>query len=148
MNKILFLLLAVSTAGFLNAQRDEIADKRKALKVGYVTERLNLTSEEATKFWPIFNEFESEREAIRRESPTNPYDENLSEKDAELIIKQTVESKEKEIALLKKYIERFKTAIPPQKVAKLLLLEKEFKKDLAEAVKNRSENRRLKQRRN
>lgn len=146
MNKILILLLAVFTTGFLNAQRDETADKRKALKVGYVTERLNLTSEEAAKFWPIFNEFESEREAIRRESPTNLNAENLSEKDADLIIKQTVESKEKEIALLKKYIERFKTALPLQKVVKLLLLEKEFKQDLAEAVKNRSENRRLKRR--
>ena len=139
-------MLAISTAGILSAQRDEIADKRRALKVGYITERLNLTSEEATKFWPIFNEFESEREATRRESPTYPYDDNLSEKDAELIIKQTVEHKEKEIALLKKYIERFKTAIPLKKVAKFLLLEKEFKQDLAEAVKNRSENRRLKRR--
>ena len=36
-------------------------DKVKALKVAYITEELNLTTEEAQRFWPIYNAFDDKQ---------------------------------------------------------------------------------------
>ena len=143
MNRFLLLLFAVSISVMLNAQNNDRAEKRKAIKVGYITEKLNLTSDEAAKFWPIFNEFESEREALRKDRPAVADHTNITDKEADTVIKFAIESKEKEVALLKRYVDRFKTAIPPQKIAKLLMIENEFKQDVADAVKTRSENKRM-----
>ena len=39
----------------------------KAQKTAYITTKLGLTPEEAQRFWPIYNEYDENREAIRRE---------------------------------------------------------------------------------
>ena len=52
------LLLLVFACGFANAQpiqRDKARENIKAIKVGYLTEKLKLTPEQATKFWPVYN---------------------------------------------------------------------------------------------
>ena len=48
---ILFLLMA--SISFAQGFRDK-KEKVKALKVAYITEQLDLTTEEAQKFWPIY----------------------------------------------------------------------------------------------
>ena len=41
-------------------------DKIKSLKVAFITERVGLTSKEATMFWPVYNEHEEALAQIRR----------------------------------------------------------------------------------
>ena len=33
-------------------------EKMEAMRVGFITQKLDLTSEEAQKFWPVYNEFQ------------------------------------------------------------------------------------------
>lgn len=60
---ILLQLIFLSCAGF--AQTDEQVEgkdskKIQALEVAYITKELNLSPEEAEKFWPVFNRYRSE----------------------------------------------------------------------------------------
>ena len=60
------LILLISFSGF--AQRGgEIQEKIKAQKIAFITDKLELTSEEAQQFWPIYNEFEAKVEKIKSE---------------------------------------------------------------------------------
>lgn len=43
-----------------------VRDRIKTLKVAFITEQVDLTSEEAQQFWPIYNEHEEVMENIRR----------------------------------------------------------------------------------
>ncbi|HLG04086.1 MAG TPA: hypothetical protein VI731_10860, partial [Bacteroidia bacterium] len=42
------------------------AERVQALKVAFITKHLNLTPAEAEKFWPVYNEYQDKREAVRR----------------------------------------------------------------------------------
>ena len=63
MKKILLIAFLVVASTTLSAQNNE---RIKAFKMGYITEQLNLSTAEAEKFWPIFNEFEDKTQAIKR----------------------------------------------------------------------------------
>ena len=61
------LVLLISFSGF--AQRGAKMNERiKAQKTAFITERLSLTADEAEKFWPIYNEIETKKKALRKKS--------------------------------------------------------------------------------
>ena len=55
----LALLLSASVFGQKQNNSKPNREKIKAMKVGFITEKLDLTTAEAQKFWPVYNEFES-----------------------------------------------------------------------------------------
>ena len=72
----MFLIIGSSVlAQNRRVQREEIEAQKRA----YFTEKLNLTVEEAEKFWPLYNEFQDKRRALRAKRrelrPNKPYEE-------------------------------------------------------------------------
>ena len=73
-------------------------EKIKALKIAFITEELNLTSNEAEKFWPVYNKYDEilhrlervERYKIKTKIKKLGGVSSLSEKEAKSLIKQTV----------------------------------------------------------
>ncbi|MEB8347550.1 hypothetical protein OO010_15985, partial [Flavobacteriaceae bacterium KMM 6898] len=59
----LVLLLLITVVSFAQDRPDR--EKIKALKVAFITERLDLSSKEAQLFWPIYNEHEANMDALR-----------------------------------------------------------------------------------
>lgn len=84
----------------------------EALKIAYLTKKLNLTTEEAQKFWPIYNQYSEEIRKIRIEQRQK----SLSELDVE----------DKLLKVRKKYNGAFEKALSPDKVNKFFQSEKEF----------------------
>ncbi|MFM1931905.1 MAG: hypothetical protein RL226_1208 [Bacteroidota bacterium] len=62
---LLFTLLSVTLAAQPGPPRDK--EKLKQLKIAFLTEELSLTTDEAQKFWPVYNAFESERDRLEKE---------------------------------------------------------------------------------
>ena len=67
-----FMLLISVPVLFINAQdrreRDpERREKFNSMKIAYFTEELELTSAEAEKFWPVYNEYEKKKSALHWE---------------------------------------------------------------------------------
>ena len=69
--KILFAIAATLAlaAGTAMAQddkaRNDWQEKMKAQKIAYLTDRMDLTSEEATLFWPVYNRAEKEKNTVK-----------------------------------------------------------------------------------
>ncbi len=141
-----FILLITTTLSFSQNGRllKQKKEQVKSIKVAYITNELNLTPDEATKFWPLYNEFEEKQNQIRREklkAHLNRIDnadfDNLSEKEATTLLTQ-MESSEDELHLLrKKFIANLKSVLPATKILKLKKAEDGFNKKLLQQIRDK-----------
>jgi len=141
-----FILLITTTLSFSQNGRllKQKKEQVKSIKVAYITNELNLTPDEATKFWPLYNEFEEKQNQIRREklkAHLNRIDnadfDNLSEKEATTLLTQ-MESSEDELHLLrKKFTANLKNVLPATKILKLKKAEDGFNKKLLQQIRDK-----------
>ena len=135
--KLTLSVLLLFTALSFSQDFKEKREKIKALKVAYITEQLELTTDEAQRFWPIYNANEEKQFELRHKkmrSIINKFEngglEKLSDKEAASLIDQ-VESIEDELHdYKKKYIKELKTVISAKKIIKLKKAEDEFNRKL------------------
>lgn len=144
MKKIALLLLLF--CGIISAQNSR-QEKIKAIKTAFITERLDLSSKEAEKFWPIYNAYEDKlnglRRSERREIRVMMSDgvNNLSDGEANDILDKLINLKIKDLSYYQELIQELKAAISPKKILLLKRAEEDFKKRLLERLKNRPNNR-------
>lgn len=142
----IFLSLMITTAAFGQdpGEDKEKDDKIEALKVGFITKELNLTSTEAEKFWPLYNEMEGKMKEIRQTCRKINHDvrdseDKISNEDAKKKLNTLFENEQKELDLKKEYSEKFIKIIGEKRTLKLLSLEHEFRRVLLERLKDRRE---------
>lgn len=136
--KILAFVLFLVPA-FAKAQSEK--DKVEALRVSFITKKLELTVAESEKFWPIYNDYTDKVKALRRNLRQNykRHSEQVSERDAEDLYQLELQSRQQELDLFKQYSERLKAVIGIKKLVKLHVAEEEFKRTVLEAIKGKSE---------
>jgi predicted ATPase len=120
----------------VNAQDKESHEARmekfRTEKVTFLSTRLDLTSAEAEKFWPIYNQMEKERweaQKARRdlENKVSAAEESLSDNEVIKLTRDFAGSMQKEGALITSYNEKLLKVLPPKKVLKLYKTENEFR---------------------
>lgn len=137
-----FLLLFVSTVSFSQGFRGK-KEKVKALKVAYITDELNLTTEEAQRFWPIYNAFDDKQAELRHEKMKAILDrfepgsvEKLSEKEASSLLIQMELIEENLFALRKKFIKELLAVLPAKKIIRLKKAEDDFNRQLLRQMRD------------
>lgn len=133
MKKIFALILVFSLANMAFSQDfKEKKEKIKALKVAYITEKLDLTTEEAQKFWPIYNAFDEKQFGLhhfkRRKSMEEI--ENFSENEAQSLIVEMQKNEDEMYQLRKKYLIDLQKVLPAKKILLLKKTEDEFNRKL------------------
>ncbi len=131
----------------LNANAQPYPEKKeqlKALKVAFITNELSLTTDEATKFWPIFNAFETKQQEIRGIKTKslikkmNDEDlEKMTDKEANLLLTQLENTEEELFLNRKKLIVSLKVVLSPIKLLKLKRAEEKFSKKLLQQYRNK-----------
>ena len=143
--KIIFpiLFLLMTSISFAQGFRDK-KEKVKALKVAYITEQLDLTTEEAQKFWPIYNTFDDKQAELRHEKMRAILDrfepgsvEKLSEKDASTLLTQMETIEENLFTLRKKFIKDLQGVISAKKIIKLKKAEVDFNRHLLKQMREK-----------
>ena len=132
--KTIFTSLAITFFSFLIAKAQDGNDKIDAMKIGYITKRLQLSTDEAQKFWPVYNQYEAEKKQVRQSTlgaiKDLKEDGDFTNAEAEQAIAKYVEFKAKDLDLIKKYVMEFRKFLPTTKIAKLVTAEEHFKKML------------------
>lgn len=114
----------------------------EAMKVSFITQRLNLTREEAQRFWPVYNEYHHALETLRKErkeemkSYRERFDE-LSDKELMEMVDKQVIYRQRDLDLMKKYHAEYKSVLPVKKIALLYRAEDEFKAKVLQEIKSR-----------
>lgn len=140
----LIILLLISV--FSYSQNQQKLERIKSLRIGYISNKLDLTPEEAQKFWPIFNTFDAKQFHLRLKKkqimlklkPQN----SGSITDAEMkILLDESENLDSEIQLNRKlFVKNLQAIISPQKILILKQLEDDFKNEIIKQIKNRKQN--------
>ncbi len=143
--KLIVLAVLFGVATSASAQEGRPArEKVESMKIGFLTERLDLTPEEAKVFWPVYNKYQDEVEVIRKSRKENlvnarmNFDE-MNDKEVEKVIDNEIASRQSELDLMKKYHPQFKQVLPIKKVAKLYKAEEDFKRKLLDLIQERRE---------
>jgi Spy/CpxP family protein refolding chaperone len=124
-------------------KREEI----EAMKVGFITKHLDLTPEEAQKFWPVYNQYSNELKSVRKARRADRKEgeddlQAMNDKDVEKMVDGEIVSRQQELDLMKKYHAQFKQVLPIKKVALLYRAEEDFKRELLQKIRERREQRR------
>lgn len=146
-------LIAILTIGLLiftqtqaTAQKKEDDDRWERYrneKVAFFTTNLDLTTEEAQKFWPVYNQMEKEMFDFQQkrhelEDNVRNVDENLSNKELIKLTREHVALGKTEAEVQEKYNEEFLKILPPIKVIKLYKTEYEFRIYMFRKYRDRS----------
>ncbi|WP_284652994.1 sensor of ECF-type sigma factor [Flavobacterium terrisoli] len=146
-NKILIaIIMLVSINTFAQGGRllREKKEQIKAMKVAYITNELSLTSDEAAKFWPLYNAFEEKQQEIRKQKLKGYLDriddesfDNLSEKEASTLLAQMESSEDELYQAKKKFVASLKGVISPLKILKLKKAEEGFNRKLLQQYRDK-----------
>jgi Skp family chaperone for outer membrane proteins len=118
---LLFLIAIFGSFSFVmaqnaNAQRSE---KIKALKIAFITQKLQLTSAEAEKFWPVYNQYENEIHQLRSDNKNG----------------DVLENEQELLDARKKYKPSFEKILGPQRLNDLYNAERDFRNVLIRRLK-------------
>jgi hypothetical protein len=129
MKKFYLLLVLVSIATFLKAQDEAVNTEKKqqgidALKVAFISRELDLTPDEAQKFWPIYNQYAKDlKNTIGRGN-------------------DALERDEKVLNLRKSYKDQFSNVLGQQRMNKMYNAEGRFRNLLIKSMRNQNQNQR------
>lgn len=140
----LFLLLSVITYG-QNERLKEKRDQIKALKVAFLTSELNLTSDEAEKFWPVYNAYDDKQFELRHQKMktyarklNDGSLDNMSDREALAFLNQIESTDEEQYVIRKKFNSALRNILPPTKILKLRKSEVDFDRKLLKQYRNKN----------
>lgn len=128
MKKYLLLIFTLCSFLMVNAQKrggGGDGDKIQALKIAFITQKLDLTTAEAQKFWPVYNLYDDEVKNLKKNNNGG----------------DVLERDEKLLAIRKKYKVQFEKILGADRTNKLYNVEGEFRNVLIKQLKNRGNNR-------
>lgn len=150
MKRIYTLLVLLFCVLQINAQHHKHKEKIKAMKVAYITTELDLTTKEAEKFWPVFNEFDEKMHQLHVERRKSRYKrakeaggiDNMSEKEASSLLAEKINSEFEIAKTQQELVEKLRKIISSKKILKLFKAEHDFNKQLLRDFRNKRKNKR------
>ena len=133
-----FLCICFSSSALQAQKRQRTPEQQQAwrermqkiqnAKIAVLTEKLDLIPQQAENFWPIYNQYDREREGLRRKSRVF-HDKNIeamTEQQLREGLNMRYKIREEELNLEKQYMEKFLSVISIRQLAILNRSEREF----------------------
>ncbi|MBO3116051.1 hypothetical protein J4050_04790 [Winogradskyella sp. DF17] len=141
MKKLILLALTLTylTASFAQGG-EKMRERIKAQKVAFITDKLDLTPKEATKFWPVYNAFEDRVEAVRTgdlrtiktKMRQNP---DMSNNEADKLLEDLIKAEDEMYQAKVDLMNNLKGVISSKKIIRLKRAEDEFNQKLLERLR-------------
>jgi hypothetical protein len=138
---LLFLSIVLLVPSLKSEAQNANREKLNNYKIGFFTKKLDLTSDEAVKFWPVYNEYQTERNSIQLEKLKINRNFNLNENS--LNDKQLIEMGDKFVDLLVQesnlaveFHKKLKEVLSPAKVIRYYQAENQYKAQLLNELQN------------
>ena len=130
----------------LSAQNPNL-EKFSAYKIGFFTKKMNLTSEEAERFWPVYNDYQKQKNLIQREKIMLIRDFNQNESvldDSQLteLGDKLIKDISEESSLAVSFHKKIRELLPPAKVIRYYQAENQYKIQLLRELQENKQQRR------
>ncbi|WP_139957899.1 hypothetical protein [Flavicella sediminum] len=143
----LFIASLLFCSTFLSAQKNGHLSfsKVRALKVNFISTELDLTPEEAEKFWVLYNEYEKQNKLLKSVELTSIKQEvdsagdvaNLSDEKAKQLANKFIGIDSKRVRNKKAFFKKLESFLPPKKILKLHLAEINFNQSLLKRLRKK-----------
>jgi hypothetical protein len=144
MKKVFYIIIATAFIPLtsLIAQNPNL-EKFSTYKIGFFTKKMNLTSAEAEKFWPLYNEYQKQKNLIQRDKimiirDFNQNESSLSDSQLTGMGDKLISDLSGESSLAVAFHSKIKEILPPAKVIRYYQAENQYKIQL---LKELQENR-------
>lgn len=127
----------ISASSFAQPNNSKI----KVLKIAFITEKLNLTEDEAQKFWPIYNAFDKNTSKIKHQDIRKLREEvkqnmgTLTDAKANELLDRLLDAETKLYNEKIQLVAKLRGVISPQKIILLKVAEEEFNRRILERMK-------------
>jgi hypothetical protein len=139
-------LACIATAVFSQESRPRFKENLERIqveRVSYLTNKLDLTVQEAEKFWPLYNEYLQKREDLfmtRRNQMPRGFDPGqLPGQDLEKMFNSILDQEIKLAELKKEYYLKIREVIPVKKVLMLHRAEQDFMNHMLNQIRDGSQ---------
>jgi Spy/CpxP family protein refolding chaperone len=129
----IIMCLTMNT-GLMAQDRREHYERIEAIKVAFITKKLDLTTEEAQKFWPVYNNYQKELMDLMRKRREDRQKTDIAPNDK---INADLAYESRMLDLKKKYKKLYLKAIPAEKVLLVYQAEREFREHLIKQLNHR-----------
>ncbi len=143
---LLLTLMLYGALSTLTAQQGADQQRLKQLKVAYLSDLLELTTDEGQQFWPVYNDYDRQRQRIdeaQRNALLYLFDaeDEMSEKEIfnRLQTRRTLAEERHELD--RKFAEHVLPILGLSRTGKLLGSEEDFKRRMVEELRQRRESR-------
>ena len=120
-------------------RRQDWKEKIKSEKVAFLTKEMNLTSDEAQAFWPVYNNCYEAKEVAQKNVMKAYKALGLAvkeNKDTGVKLDEYIGSLDYQESLNAEHAAQFKAVLPVEKVAKLYLAEERFRREQLHRLHN------------
>lgn len=131
MKKLLYIAIAcifLSTSALAQQNSNQI----ESVKAAFITQKLDLSTEEAQRFWPVYNSYQQDLKKL----VTQKQKERQELRKTGAVIDELKFDTEV-LELKKRYRAAFSKILPKQKVALLYQAEREFRQELIQQLHKR-----------
>lgn len=139
----LALIFFISFSSIAQEKKDNKHEKIKALKIAFISQRLDLTEKEAQKFWPVYNLHNENINEIRQKQLRKIHYEirqnkdNMSENEASDVLNRLTTAENNIHNEQVQLISKLKAIISSKKIILLKVAEQEFKRKILYQYKKR-----------
>ena len=126
------LLIGMTVTVFSQRQgglKEESRERIEAQRVAFITQRLDLSPDEAAKFWPIYNQHKDALKDVR-DDIERPDLMNISDSEANTIIEKHLQLEEKRLQLKRDLYTKLRVVLSPRKILMLHAAERDFNREL------------------
>jgi hypothetical protein len=127
MKNIYTAFIFLFVVGFAHAQENPPMENQKmqnieALKIAFISKQIQLTPDEAEKFWPVYNQYSNEIHTVVKNDP------------------DVLDRDQKVLDIRKNYNSQFIKIIGPDRTNRLFEAEGKFRQLLIQAIQRRQQN--------
>ncbi|MFD0751444.1 hypothetical protein ACFQZS_14935 [Mucilaginibacter calamicampi] len=105
--------------------------KIQAVKENFLDQKLQLTSDEAGRFWPLYRKYQDEVIEVRRLKRLNNSDAQANGREQ---VKKDLEYDGRLVEIKTRYNQEFLKILPPEKLSQLYKSEREFNDELIRKI--------------
>ena len=121
-------------SNFNNSNIDNSAGMHKiqSIKMDYIGDNMHLSTDEANRFWPVYNQYQKELGLVMHQKRQNMLNSNKNPQD---IVNDNLDYDSKILSIKKHYNDQFAQILPSDKLAQFYKSERSFNDEMIKRLK-------------
>lgn len=137
-----FIITLLIISSLPASAQNQNMENLNAYRIAFFTKKMNLTSQEAEKFWPLYNEYQDKKHHIQQERQLlnrnfNVNGDTMSDKEIADAGDKYISLEMQDASLSQELHSKLKAILPPAKIIRLYQAENQYKLQLLNELQNR-----------